>query len=89
MSLERCYDCLIVGARVAGAATAILLANLGHRVLLVDRRSTLGPTLSTHVFGEWEAFGPLGVADALAASGHLRCGGSAPTPPAASPRPTW
>ncbi|WP_415840863.1 FAD-dependent monooxygenase, partial [Nocardiopsis rhodophaea] len=55
--------------RVAAPATAILLADLGHRVLLVDRHASLGPTLSTHVFGDWEAFEPLGVADGLAASG--------------------
>jgi 2-polyprenyl-6-methoxyphenol hydroxylase-like FAD-dependent oxidoreductase len=31
------YDVIIVGARCAGAATAMLLARAGHRVLLVDR----------------------------------------------------
>jgi len=31
------YDAIIVGARCAGAATAMLLARRGHRVLLVDR----------------------------------------------------
>lgn len=31
------YDAIIVGARCAGAATAMLLAQRGHRVLLVDR----------------------------------------------------
>ena len=31
------YDAIIVGARCAGAATAMLLARKGHRVLLVDR----------------------------------------------------
>ena len=31
------YDAVIVGARVAGAATAMLLARFGLRVLLVDR----------------------------------------------------
>lgn len=31
------YDAIIVGARCAGAATAMLLARSGHRVLLVDR----------------------------------------------------
>jgi 2-polyprenyl-6-methoxyphenol hydroxylase-like FAD-dependent oxidoreductase len=31
------YDAIVVGARVAGAATAMLLAREGHRVLLVDR----------------------------------------------------
>ncbi len=31
------YDAIIVGARCAGASTALLLARQGHRVLLVDR----------------------------------------------------
>ncbi len=31
------YDAIIVGARCAGAATAMLLARAGHRVLMVDR----------------------------------------------------
>ena len=31
------YDAIVVGARCAGASTAMLLARKGHRVLLVDR----------------------------------------------------
>src|SRR5262245_35605876 len=31
------YDAIVVGARCAGAATAMLLARAGHRVLLIDR----------------------------------------------------
>jgi flavin-dependent dehydrogenase len=31
------YDAIIVGARCAGASTALLLARKGHKVLLVDR----------------------------------------------------
>jgi flavin-dependent dehydrogenase len=31
------YDAIIVGARCAGASTALLLARYGHRVLMVDR----------------------------------------------------
>ena len=31
------HDVVIVGARVAGAATAMLLARLGHDVVVVDR----------------------------------------------------
>jgi 2-polyprenyl-6-methoxyphenol hydroxylase-like FAD-dependent oxidoreductase len=31
------YDAIVVGARCAGAATAMLLARKGHKVLLVDR----------------------------------------------------
>jgi glycine/D-amino acid oxidase-like deaminating enzyme len=31
------YDAIVVGARCAGAPTAMLLARKGHKVLLVDR----------------------------------------------------
>jgi len=31
------YDAIVIGARCAGAATAMLLARLGHRVLLLER----------------------------------------------------
>src|SRR5262245_31177553 len=31
------YDAIVVGARCAGASTAMLLARRGHKVLLVDR----------------------------------------------------
>jgi 2-polyprenyl-6-methoxyphenol hydroxylase-like FAD-dependent oxidoreductase len=34
---ETMYDAIVVGARCAGAPTAMLLARQGHRVLLVDR----------------------------------------------------
>jgi 2-polyprenyl-6-methoxyphenol hydroxylase-like FAD-dependent oxidoreductase len=42
------YDVIVVGARVAGAATAHLLARLGLDVLLVDRSRYGADTLSTH-----------------------------------------
>ena len=42
------YDAIVVGARVAGAATAMLLARRGLRVLMVDRRRPGSDTLSTH-----------------------------------------
>lgn len=42
------YDAIVVGARCAGSPTAMLLARLGHRVLLVDRASFPSDTLSTH-----------------------------------------
>jgi flavin-dependent dehydrogenase len=41
-------DVVIVGARCAGAATALLLARAGARVLLVDRGSYGADALSTH-----------------------------------------
>lgn len=42
------YDALIVGARPAGAATAMLLARAGARVLVVDRCEPGTDTMSTH-----------------------------------------
>ncbi len=42
------YDVVIVGARVAGAATAHLLARFGLQVLLIDRGRYGSDTLSTH-----------------------------------------
>jgi 2-polyprenyl-6-methoxyphenol hydroxylase-like FAD-dependent oxidoreductase len=41
-------DVIIVGARCAGAATALLLARAGARVLLVDKGVYGADTLSTH-----------------------------------------
>jgi flavin-dependent dehydrogenase len=41
------YDAVVVGARCAGAATALLLARAGRRVLLVDRVAFPRDTLST------------------------------------------
>jgi 2-polyprenyl-6-methoxyphenol hydroxylase-like FAD-dependent oxidoreductase len=46
-SLPR-YDVVVVGARCAGAATAMLLARRGFRVLVVDRERYGADTLSTH-----------------------------------------
>ncbi len=42
------YDAIIVGARCAGAPTAMLLAHRGYRVLLVDKARFPSDTLSTH-----------------------------------------
>jgi len=42
------YDAVVVGARAAGAATAMLLARAGLRVLVVDRSPAGSDTLSTH-----------------------------------------
>lgn len=42
------YDVIVVGARVAGASTAMLLARQGHRVLMVDRASMPSDVVSTH-----------------------------------------
>jgi 2-polyprenyl-6-methoxyphenol hydroxylase-like FAD-dependent oxidoreductase len=42
------HDVVVVGARAAGAATALLLARLGHDVVLLDRVVFPADTLSTH-----------------------------------------
>ncbi len=42
------HDVIVVGTRVAGAATAMLLARAGLRVLAVDRARFPSDTLSTH-----------------------------------------
>jgi flavin-dependent dehydrogenase len=43
------YDAIVIGTRVAGSPTALLLARAGHRVLAVDRATFPSDTLSTHV----------------------------------------
>lgn len=61
------YDVVIVGARVAGAATALVLASAGARVLIVDRSPDIGDTLSTHalmrpaveLLGRWGLLGTI------------------------------
>jgi flavin-dependent dehydrogenase len=46
-SRER-HDVVVVGGRVAGSATAMLLARLGHDVVVVDQASFPSDTVSTH-----------------------------------------
>ena len=43
------YDAIVVGARCAGASTALLLARAGYRVLVVDRATFPSDTASTHI----------------------------------------
>lgn len=43
------FDAIVVGARCAGAPTAMLLARAGYRVLVLDRASFPSDTLSTHL----------------------------------------
>jgi 2-polyprenyl-6-methoxyphenol hydroxylase-like FAD-dependent oxidoreductase len=45
---SRHVDVLVVGARCAGAATAMLLARAGHQVVMVDRSQPSTDTNSTH-----------------------------------------
>lgn len=47
-SHPRPYDALVVGARCAGASTAMLLARRGLRVLAIDRGKYGSDALSTH-----------------------------------------
>ncbi len=43
------YDAIVIGARVAGSPTAMLLARKGYRVLAVDHATFPSDTLSTHI----------------------------------------
>jgi flavin-dependent dehydrogenase len=51
------YDAIIIGSRVAGSSTAMLLARRGYRVLVVDRATFPSDTISTHVV--WQHGGSL------------------------------
>src|SRR5215831_11778394 len=64
-------DVVIVGARCAGAATGLLLARSGARVLLVDRGMYGTDTLSTHALMRGAVFqlDRWGVLPALLAAG--------------------
>ena len=46
--LRRDWDVIIIGGRVAGASTALLLALAGARVLVVERARRGSDTVSTH-----------------------------------------
>jgi 2-polyprenyl-6-methoxyphenol hydroxylase-like FAD-dependent oxidoreductase len=48
MTSHETFDVVVIGARAAGAATAMLLARRGLDVLLVDRGTYGSDTLSTH-----------------------------------------
>lgn len=59
------FDAIVVGARIAGAISAILLAEDGHRVLVLERNRFPSDTLSTHFFRApaLRAFQQIGVLD--------------------------
>ena len=65
------YDAIIVGARCAGAPTAMLLARRGFKVLLVDKATFPSDTISTHIL--WphgaEILGRWGLLQRLAGTG--------------------
>src|SRR4051794_6226144 len=65
------YDVVVVGARVAGAATARLLAEAGLDVLVVDRTRLPADTVSTHalMLGGVVQLRRWGLLDAVAATG--------------------
>ncbi len=65
------HDAIVVGARCAGAPTAMLLARRGHKVLLVDRATFPSDTISTHVMHPpgVAAMQRWGLLDQLAATG--------------------
>jgi 2-polyprenyl-6-methoxyphenol hydroxylase-like FAD-dependent oxidoreductase len=65
------YDVIVVGARCAGSPTAMLLARMGYRVLVVDRATFPSDTLSTHVLHPTgaAALKRWGLLDRLAATG--------------------
>lgn len=65
------WDVIIIGARVAGASTALLLARAGLRVLVVDRARRGSDTLSTHALmrGGVLQLQRWGLADRIAATG--------------------
>jgi 2-polyprenyl-6-methoxyphenol hydroxylase-like FAD-dependent oxidoreductase len=48
INLDQTFDVAVVGARIAGAATAMLLARRGLRVVLIERSRFGVDTLSTH-----------------------------------------
>ena len=68
------YDVAIVGGRVAGASLAILLAQQGRRVVVIDRDTFPSDTLSTHFVGAngVDNFARLGVLDGLLDAGFRR-----------------
>jgi 2-polyprenyl-6-methoxyphenol hydroxylase-like FAD-dependent oxidoreductase len=48
LDLRRSWDVIIIGGRVAGASTALLLARAGLRVFVVERARRGSDTVSTH-----------------------------------------
>jgi flavin-dependent dehydrogenase len=65
------FDVIVVGARVAGSPTAMLLARRGYRVLLVDAATFPSDTISSHLIHApgMAALERWGLADAVRASG--------------------
>jgi flavin-dependent dehydrogenase len=68
------FDVIIVGARVAGSAAAILLARDGRRVLLIDKDAFPSDRLSTHIVlgGGTKVLERIGVLEMLERAGGVR-----------------
>src|SRR5512132_4122456 len=71
LDVGRGWDVIIIGGRVAGASTALLLARAGLRVLVVDRARRGSDTVSTHALmrGGVLQLRRWGVLDRLAVTG--------------------
>lgn len=65
------FDAIVIGARCAGAPTAMLLARAGYRVLMLDKAPSGTDTLSTHLIHQpgVAALARWGVLDRVRASG--------------------
>ncbi len=73
---SRQFDAIIVGARVAGSAAAIMLGRKRLRVLLVDKSAFPSDTLSTHIVlaGGTQVLNRIGVLEMLERLGGARIG---------------
>ncbi|PDQ18233.1 oxidoreductase [Mesorhizobium sanjuanii] len=69
--MNKKFDAIVVGARCAGAPTAMLLARQGYCVLLVDRATFPSDTVSTHILHPLgaSALSRWGLLDRLTATG--------------------
>jgi flavin-dependent dehydrogenase len=68
------FDAIIVGARVAGSAAAIILGRKRLKVLLLDKRAFPSDTISTHIVlaGGTQVLRRLGMLDTLERLGGVR-----------------
>ena len=73
-ALAKHFDAIIVGARVAGSAAAILLARDGRRVLLIDKDAFPSDRISTHIVlgGGTKVLDAMGVLEMLERLGGVR-----------------
>ena len=71
---SKTFDAIIVGARVAGSAAAILLARDQRRVLLIDKDAFPSDRLSTHIVlgGGTKVLARMGMLEMLERAGGVR-----------------